>query len=231
MTARRSCAEVPLSFDDPDAVARYAENPPRLVPGFHDMQRMACLLLAESAPPDGHVLVLGAGGGLELKAFADWQPGWRLTGVDPSAEMLALASRTLGHRSVRVNLHQGYIDDAPPGRFDGAACLLTLHFIPRAARLQTLIQLRRRLKPGARLVVAHHSIPEAGKALWLNRHAGFAASSGVPEEQTRHAASAIAAHLPTLSPEQDEGLLRQAGFSDVALFYAAFTFRGWVATA
>ncbi|WP_347138017.1 hypothetical protein [Paracoccus sp. SSK6] len=91
--------------------------------------------------------------------------------------------------------------------------------------------MRRRLKPGAPLVVAHHSIPEAEKALWLNRHAGFAASSGVPTEQTRHAASAIAAHLPTLAPEQDEGLLRQAGFSNVALFYAAFTFRGWVATA
>lgn len=220
-----------MSFDDPDAVARYAENPPRLVPGFHDMQRMACLLLAEHAPPDGHILVLGAGGGLELKAFADWQPGWRFTGVDPSAEMLALASRTLGDRAARVDLHQGYIDDAPHGPFDAAACLLTLHFIPCAQRLQTLIQLRSRMKPGAPLVVAHHSIPEAQKALWLNRHAGFATSSGVPEEQTRNAATAIAAHLPTLPPEQDEGLLRQAGFSDVALFYAAFTFRGWVARA
>lgn len=220
-----------MSFDDPDAVARYAENPPRLVPGFHDMQRMACLLLAEHALPDGHILVLGAGGGLEQMAFADWQPGWRFTGVDPSAEMLAHASGTLGDRAARVDLHQGYIDDAPPGPFDGAACLLTLHFIPRAARLQTLVQLRSRLKPGAPLVVVHHSIPEGEKTLWLNRHAGFAASSGVPEEQTRRAATAIAAQLPTLSPEQDEELLRQAGFSDVALFYAAFTFRGWVAAA
>ena len=35
--------------------------------------------------------------------------------------------------------------------------------------------------------------------------------------------------LPVLSPEQDEALLRDAGFADVALFYAGFTFRGWVA--
>jgi tRNA (cmo5U34)-methyltransferase len=31
-----------------------------------------------------------------------------------------------------------------------------------------------------------------------------------------------------LSPEQDEAVLREAGFSDVTLFYAAFTWRGWV---
>ena len=37
--------------------------------------------------------------------------------------------------------------------------------------------------------------------------------------------------LPVLTPEQDADLLRQAGFADVETFYAAFTFRGWVATA
>jgi tRNA (cmo5U34)-methyltransferase len=38
-------------------------------------------------------------------------------------------------------------------------------------------------------------------------------------------------HLNTLSPEQDQAVLREAGFSDVSLFYAAFTWRGWVAYA
>ena len=34
-----------------------------------------------------------------------------------------------------------------------------------------------------------------------------------------------------LSPERDEELLQEAGFSEVSLFYAAFTWRGWVANA
>ncbi len=54
-------------FSDPQAVARYAEGPPRLVPGFEHLQRMTTLLLAERVPQAGRVLVLGAGGGLELK--------------------------------------------------------------------------------------------------------------------------------------------------------------------
>ncbi|MFN7134211.1 MAG: methyltransferase, partial [Myxococcales bacterium] len=78
-------------FSDPHAVARYAEGPPRLVPGFADLQRMTRLLLAERAPPDARVLILGAGGGLELKAFAEAHPAWTFDGIDPSAEMLTLA--------------------------------------------------------------------------------------------------------------------------------------------
>jgi tRNA (cmo5U34)-methyltransferase len=45
------------------------------------------------------------------------------------------------------------------------------------------------------------------------------------------AAEAIGERLPVLSPADDEALLREAGFADVSLFYAALTFRGWVAYA
>jgi tRNA (cmo5U34)-methyltransferase len=111
-------------FDDPAVVARYAENPPRLVPGFHDLQRMTRLLLAERAPADGRILVVGAGGGLELRSFAEAQPDWRFLGVDPSPQMLGLAVRTLGPLGSRVELHEGYVASAPTGPFDGASCLL-----------------------------------------------------------------------------------------------------------
>src|SRR2546427_721661 len=80
------------SFSDPQAVARYAEGPLRQVPGFAALQQMSRLLLAERVPAQGRVLVLGAGGGLELKAFAEAQPAWQLLGVDPAAPMLALRS-------------------------------------------------------------------------------------------------------------------------------------------
>lgn len=218
-------------FHDPQAVARYAEGPTRQVPGFHALQRMTTLLLADSVPPDGEILVLGAGGGLELKVFADAHPGWRFTGVDPSAPMLALAHETLGKQAARVAFVEGTIEAAPSGPFDGATCLLTLHFLPAAERLRTLEAMRRRLKPDAPLVVAHHSIPgDAGtRRRWLDRYAAFATASGVPPADAANAANAIAARLPLLTPDEDAALLHDAGFVDVELFYAAFTFRGWVA--
>ena len=222
----------PSPFSNPDAVANYAEGPVRLVPGFLDLQRMAAILLAERAGENARILVLGAGGGLELKRFSELQPEWRFDGVDPSAAMLRLAEQTLGPLGTRTRLHESYIGDAPEGPFDGATCLLTLHFIPEDERRTTLAEIHRRLKPGAPLVVAHHSFPqgEGEKRKWLKRFAAFATSSGVDMDAEK-AISSIGERLPVLSPEHDEALLREAGFTDVSLFYAAFTFRGWIATA
>lgn len=194
---------------------------------------MALILLAERAPRDAQVLVLGAGGGMELKVFAESQPEWEFDGVDPAAAMLRLAEATLGPLAARVRLHEGSIESAPAGPFDAAACLLTLHYLPAADRLRTLRGMHRRLRPGAPLVVAHFSFPqgEEERALWLSRYAAFAIASGVEREHATAASTSIGDLLPILAPEQDEALLREAGFSDVRMFYAGFTFRGWVAYA
>lgn len=156
-----------------------------------------------------------------------------MSAFSDSAEMLALATTTVGAAASRMDLNQGYIDTAPDGPFDGATCLLTLHFLPQQDRINTLIELRKRLKPGTPLVVAHHSYPQSDdeKALWLGRFAAFATVSGIDADKAQNAAKGIAKMLPALSPEQDEAALRDAGFTNVSLFYAAFSFRGWVAYA
>lgn len=216
-------------FADPAAIASYAENPPRYVPGFDDLHRMTGILLAEHVPPDAHILVLGAGGGLELKALAAAYPGWRFTGVDPAVAMLDLAVRTLGPDAPRVELVEGYIDDAPPGPFDGAVCLLTLHFLAADERTRTAAAIRARLKPGMPFVAAHSSFPQdETRGRWLDRYAAFAIASGADPEQAHGARNAVDTGLNMLSPEADEAVLRAAGFSDVTPFYAAFTWRGWV---
>ena len=219
-------------FDDPAAVAAYAEGPARNVPGWADMLRMAELLLAERVPAGGRVLVVGAGGGLELKRFAASHEGWRFVGVDPSREMLALARATLGPLADRAELVEGHVTAAPAGPFDGASCLLTLHFVPVQERRGMLAEIRQRLRPGAPFVLAHLSVPQATReqrSLWLQRYAAFIASSGVDAEKARGAAQAVDARLTVLSPEEDEAMLRAAGFGAVDLFYAGLAFRGWIA--
>jgi tRNA (cmo5U34)-methyltransferase len=225
--------DVLRAFSDPEVVARYADGLRRFVPGFADLHRMTGVLLAERAPPDAKVLVLGAGGGLEISALAQAHPGWTFIGVDPSQEMLRLAARTLGPLGVRVELVRGYIEDAPPGPFDAAVCLLTLHFLDVAERRRTTREVRQRLRPGAPFVAAHGSFPQGPdeRPLWLSRYATFAIASGVAPELADKARTSVAAHVHMLSPEQDEGILREAGFNDVSLFFAAFTWRGWIAHA
>jgi tRNA (cmo5U34)-methyltransferase len=68
-----------------------------------------------------------------------------------------------------------------------------LHFLSHDERLHTLTERARRLKPGAPLVVAHHSFPQSEheKARWLDRYAAFAVASGVPAANARNAIAAI----------------------------------------
>jgi tRNA (cmo5U34)-methyltransferase len=221
------------AFSDPEAVARYADGPWRFVPGLDALHTMTGLLLAERVPVDPRVLVLGAGGGLELKALAAAYPRWRFVGVDPSALMLDEARRALGPFGDRAELLRGTIDDAPAGPFDGAVCLLTLHFMEAGERQRTAAEIRRRLKPGAPFVMAHCSFPQgpSERARWLARYAAFAVASGVDVTQAEKFKDVVDRSLPTYSPERDEAVLRAAGFADVSLFYAAFTWRGWIAHA
>jgi len=144
--------------------------------------------------------------------------------------MLDLAKDILGPLGTQVRLVNGQIEDASAGPFDGATCLLTLHFLPRPERLRTLKALRERLKPGAPLVVAHHTSPQEGKAaLWLKRSVAFAAGAQADFEAAATSAAVMEQQLPLMSTAAEETLLKEAGFSDVALFYAGFSFRGWVA--
>lgn len=216
-----------------DAVKSYLEGPPRQVPGFSSLHRMAAMLMAERTPESGRVLVLGAGGGLELKAFAEAHAGWTFDGVDPSADMLQLARQVAGEHGSRIDFHQGGIDIAPEGPFDAAVCLLTFHHIPVEQRPEILQQIRRRLKAGAPFVVAHMSFPqdEPGRSMWIDRHIAYGAPDGTDPSRQENARRAMRERLHILAPEDEEAMLSSAGFSDVSLFYAAFSFRGWVAYA
>lgn len=216
-----------------EAARHYAEGPPRQVPGFAGIHRMMNLLLAETVADDAKILVLGAGGGLELKALADFRAGWQFSGVDPSADMLRLARDIAADHTARFDLTEGYIDAAPEGPFDAATCLLVFHFIPRDQRLETLRQIRRRLKPGAPFILAHISFPqtEPERSRWIARHVAYGQADDIDPSVAAKAREAIGTRLTILPPEEEEAMLREAGFTNITPFYAAFSFRGWVAYA
>ncbi|KIQ05495.1 methyltransferase [Agrobacterium tumefaciens] len=213
--------------------AGYAESARRNVPGLDDLHRMTGLLLAERVPANGQVLVVGAGGGLELNALAEHHPGWLFDGVDPSTSMLILARKTAARAADRIRFHLGDISAAPDGPFNGAVCLLVFHHISFDERAATLRGIRQRLHQGSPFVLAHISIPEhePDRSLWIDRHIDFGAMTQFDSERRDAARVGMKERLSICSPEEDEAHLRQAGFTAIAQFYQALSFRGWVAYA
>lgn len=217
-------------FLDPAGPSNYVRETPHKVPGLADLHKMATLLLAEQAPGAAHMLVVGAGGGLEIRAMAEMRPDWRFTGVDPSPAMLDIARQTTAPCAERTQLVHGTAVDAPPGPFDGAVCLLTLHFLEWHERLETLQEIRRRLKLGGVFVAAHHTEIDEQAGLWLARSARFGVGPKSAPGQAAASAKAMGERLPLLSPLREEACFLEAGFQRPSLFYAALSFRGWVMT-
>src|SRR5258705_6820247 len=114
--------DAPLLERNPTLSATYEKGPRWFVPGYDASHAMAAVLLRDRVSDRGRILVIGAGGGVELSLFASECAGWSFVGVDPSREMLEQARlqvEAVGASS-RVSLVQGYTEDAPREPFDAA---------------------------------------------------------------------------------------------------------------
>lgn len=225
-----------FNFDDPDFVAGYVQKgPPAFVPGHSGLLQTAGVLLAERAPEDGHILIVGAGGGLDTRTFARMQPGWRFTGVDPAKKMLDLARAVLGDEiNPRVDLIEGGVEAAPEGPFDGATLILVLGLIPDdGSKLKTLQEIRRRLKPGAAFILVDRCDDPNGPDFDRNmdRYIAYAVASGVDPDTLANAKASHRANKAMVTAERDEALLKEAGFTGVHTVYFAMNWQGWAAYA
>lgn len=222
------------AFGDIENARNYAKGGPRnAVPGFDAMHRMTGQVLAESAGENAEILVLGAGGGLEIGALSKHKKNWSFIAVDPSPQMIQAAKESLRETAHRAEWIEGVIDDAPAGPFDGAICLLTLHIIPDdGSKLSTLRAIKQRIKPGSRFVVVDHCLPDdENRPMRTERYKRFFLESGAPEELVERITKDMLGSLNMPKVERQEELLSQAGFKDIDLIFAGFAWRGWAATA
>ncbi len=223
-------------FADNEFVRGYLDHgPPAFTPGHAGVLQMAAVLLREHAPADAHVLVAGAGGGLETRTIAELEPHFRFTGFDPAPQMLALAREVLGESLLeRVELVEGTVDAAPAGPFDAGTCVLVIGLLPDdGAKLNLLRAMHRRLKPGAPFILVDQCLDRAspGFAQRLDRYAAYALASGVGPDVVEKAREAMTQNPGLVAPERDEALLDEAGFQGREVFYVGMSWRGWLALA
>ena len=229
-------SELHANFVEPERVRRYVEQgPPAFAPGHAGMLQMVAVLLAERVPDNGRVLVVGAGGGLEIRYLAAAEPSWRFVGVDPASAMLDLARATAGSvAGNRLELIEGTVRDAPAGSFDAATCILVLGLLPDdGGKLDLLTGTRQRLKPGAPFILVDQCIDRSAPDFQhrLDRYAAYALRSNVDADTVASAKVAVGTLESMVPASRNEQLLGEAGFRNAELFYLGMAWRGWVAYA
>ena len=218
-----------------EAAKSYDDGPRRLVPGYAFFQNLIAQVLAGELKDHASILVMGAGGGAELMAIAAAGESWTLTGVDPSPDMLTLAEgklRAAGY-SKRASLIAGYVADAPVGPFDAATSCLVAPFVPDdGGKLDYFRQLRRRMRPGAPLLVVEGFVSDepGGFDRYMKSYAMFARLNGV-EQAMLDRAVGMQASLHYISLERQKQLFEEAGFSAAETFFQALHIYGWIARA
>jgi tRNA (cmo5U34)-methyltransferase len=216
--------------------ASYEQGPRWFVPGYDASHAMAAVLLRDRVADQGRILVIGAGGGVELALFASECDSWSLVGVDPSREMLEQARRkvdTVG-ASHRVSLVRGYVEDAPRERFDAATAFLCLNFIPDdGRRLDALREIHSRLVPAGTFLMINGCTDMKAPRFdeYLRLYGAFARRNGAPPEIIEGAVRMQRETLFSVLPDREEELLAQAGFTGVHLFYCGLWIYGWLACA
>lgn len=116
----------------------------------------------------GAVLEVGVGSGLNLRFYSSAVT--RLTGVDPSRDLLAMARKRIAGAAFPVDLLCESAESLPlyDRSFDTIVMTFTLCSIP--APLAALREMHRVLKPGGRLLFVEHGLsPDAGVRRWQER--------------------------------------------------------------
>ncbi len=105
--------------------------------------------LAARLPADASVLDVGCGAGVPFTLWLSER--FRVTGVDLSAEQLALARQNVPRATF---LQQDMTAlDMPPQSFDAVTCFYALIHVPRERHAQVLSGFHRALKPGGYLML------------------------------------------------------------------------------
>lgn len=221
-----------IDFDLKKA-AHYDDLARKVVIGYDQLFIMVLSLLVEKQNESANVLIVGCGTGMELKIFGNIMTNWRLTGVDPSEEMIKISKAKIASDGLsnRVTLHHGFVESLSEAEeYDAATLIFVLRFIPDAKRKLLLFQnIAKRLRSGAKLIIVdQYGDPGIDGFQYMSKAwKNFMKLGGTPAELVNKImVQAIEQNFVT--ERELQKLLLEAGFEKITRFYNSFVHGGWV---
>lgn len=148
LASRVSRRPIQYHFDAESYVAEVNRN----VPHYRELQ--AAVAEAAKGADARSVLDLGIGTGETSAAVIEVHPEARITGVDASADMLALAQKRLPSANVAELVVSKLQDPLPPGKFDLIVTSLAVHHLTGRQKRDLFARIHEVLAPGRCFVLA-----------------------------------------------------------------------------
>lgn len=208
----------------------YDRNIRTLIPGYEGLQDLMAMLLVSSVEQKAaKVLVAGCGTGAEMQYISAINPACKLTGVDPSPEMIAQAKQKLGQLKVPCELITGQVAGLPPdNRYDAATLVLVLHFIPDdGSKLALLQSIAERLEKNAPFVLVDISGDQIKENMLLLEQSLI--SKNIQQEVVEKMMQHIRNDIHYCSEARMLELLVLSGFREATRFYQTLIYSGWMA--
>ncbi|SDX76302.1 class I SAM-dependent methyltransferase [Paenibacillus sp. CF384] len=212
------------TFDETAAV--YDQQRRKLIPCFDDFYGVASAL-AEVETEAPAILDLGAGTGLLSSFLLARYPGAKLTLIDLSDKMLAVAKSRFMHMdsSNITYLCEDYTTFVPRDSFDIIVSGLSIHHLSDTDKLTLYRNSFANLKPGGVFINADQVLGHTPfvDALYREDWRGKVEASGLTEPEI--AAAYERTKLDRMTDLQTQlGWLTEAGFSDVDCVYKYYNF-------
>lgn len=207
----------------------------RSVPYYEEMQRMVCELARDFATPNSNLYDIGCSTATTMLAMNDTvDPTVKFIGIDNSADMLAkgeqkakTAGVTRPIEFVNADLHQGfYVDNASV-----VTMLLTLQFARPLHRERIIKMLYDGMNDNGALILIEKLTSEntVFNRLFIDHYYDFKRRNGYSETEIAKKREALENVLIPYRYEENEALLKGAGFRHVEVFFRWYNFCGILA--
>lgn len=199
------------------------------IPGYEAILQLATGAIA-SRRRSGSVLSVGCGTGQDVLQLAR-DPAYRVTAIDPSPDMVAIASARFRELGIEgVDLRCCSVSDLPDEpRYDAALLCFVLHFMPDdGSKDRLLAQIARRLVPGGALVLTDFARTEAFAEDLSTLAAYLERSTPMAPVARESYLARIRDRLHLLPAGEYPERARRAGFARIRPLHASLHVHGWI---
>ncbi|PJZ64893.1 SAM-dependent methyltransferase [Leptospira wolffii] len=201
----------------------------KMIPMYNGILELVPTLLLELTPENGNILGVGCGTGGDFRNLIRIAPErFRITGIDPSPEMIEQAKS----KFPGIRFFADTVDKLPSNElYHSTTLLFVLHFLPDdGSKLTLLKDIYSRLKEGGNLILfdlynsyQDEKIQFAHAASYLRNFQGW------KEDNLRIYLERVS-QLHKISGNRYSELLQEAGFIEIRQIFQCLHVGGWLAT-